>query len=306
MSEVFGGPQADAHASPPPHPGKGSGSGFLSSTLAKVVLVVAVVLVAAIIALVVNGGSGNSPNPRTASKSSSTTSPTLPLPTLPPAKKKTPPPTTATTATTATTEPSTSTSSTTTPTSSSTTVSTIATLVSADSPTVTSVRASSGPGAGGNRVSISGTNFTGATVVMFGKKAVGTFKVNGTGTKISTHAPAQSEATIDVTVVTPKGTSATTDDDHYTFLGPTITKVAPTRGPAGSAMEIFGTDFNGATSVSFGTTSVSTSFSVTSEPHRGIGTEIVAYVPSGGSGTVDIKVTTPGGSTISTTTFTYS
>ena len=143
---------------------------------------------------------------------------------------------------------------------------------------------------------------------MFGDRPGTNFKVNSTGTKITTHAPAETAGTVDVTVTTSKGTSTKTQADHYTFLGPTIIKVTPTTGSAGTAVEIFGADLNGASSVTFGTTTVGDSFSVTSAPHRGIGTEIVAYAPAGDSGTVDVEVTTPGGTTVHSAVdaFTYS
>lgn len=68
---------------------------------------------------------------------------------------------------------------------------------------------------------------------------------------------------------------------------PTITSFTPTSANPGATITITGTDFTGATAVSFGGTPA-TSFSVASA------TTITAVVGTGASG--DVKVTTPGGS----------
>ena len=76
----------------------------------------------------------------------------------------------------------------------------------------------------------------------------------------------------------------------YTYVAaPTVSAVSPNAGPTvgGTSVTITGTGFTGATAVSFGTTSAA-SFTVTS------GTSITATSPAG-SGTVDVKVTTIGG-----------
>ena len=75
-------------------------------------------------------------------------------------------------------------------------------------PSVTSVSPASGPTAGGTSVTINGTGFTGATAVSFGGTAASTFTVNSSS-KITATAPAESAGTVDITVTTPGGTSAT-------------------------------------------------------------------------------------------------
>jgi hypothetical protein len=77
---------------------------------------------------------------------------------------------------------------------------------------------------------------------------------------------------------------------------PTVKKVSPSKGPAagGTTVRITGTGFTGTTAVDFGSTSA-TSFTVNSA------TSITATSPEGTTGTVDITVTTPNGtSAIST------
>ena len=82
-----------------------------------------------------------------------------------------------------------------------------ATDVPQGTPTVTSISPASGPPAGGTSVTITGTGFTGVTAVKFGSTAASSFTFNS-GTSITATSPAGT-GTVDVTVTTPKGTSAT-------------------------------------------------------------------------------------------------
>jgi hypothetical protein len=94
----------------------------------------------------------------------------------------------------------------------------LAALASSTSPTVTSVSPNSGLPAGGASVTISGTNFTGASVVKFGTTAAATFSV-GSATQITATSPAGT-GTVDVTVTTPGGNSATSAADHFAYTLP--------------------------------------------------------------------------------------
>lgn len=82
-------------------------------------------------------------------------------------------------------------------------------------PTITSVSPSSGPGAGGTGVIITGTGFTGVTSVRFGGVAA-SFSVRS-DTQISSARPAHSTGTVDVTVTSPAGTNANTGADNFTY-----------------------------------------------------------------------------------------
>jgi hypothetical protein len=161
----------------------------------------------------------------------------------------------------------------------------------ANTPTVTAVSPSSGPTGGGTSVTLTGTNFTGATQVYFGSVAATSFTVNSS-TSITATAPNQTAGTVDITVSTVYGVSASSAADHYTYNGtaPTVTAASPTSGPAagGTQVTITGTNLNGATAVKFGSTAA-TSFTVISA------TQITATSPAGSAGTVDITVTTPYG-----------
>jgi Cellulase (glycosyl hydrolase family 5)/IPT/TIG domain len=176
----------------------------------------------------------------------------------------------------------------------------LAALASSTSPTVTSVSPNSGLPAGGTSVTISGTNFTGATAVKFGTTAA-TFTFNS-ATQITATSPAGT-GTVDVTVTAPSGTSPTNTVDQFTYTGPppTVTMLAPTGGPAvgGTSVVITGTNLSGATAVKFGTAAATALTANTA-------TRITATSPAG-SGTVDVAVTTPSGTSATTTAdkFTY-
>ncbi len=167
-------------------------------------------------------------------------------------------------------------------------------------PDVTGVSPNSGPAAGGTLVTITGTSFTGATVVDFGTTAA-TNPTVVNDTTITADSPAGT-GTVDVTVTTPVGTSATSPADQFTYIAaPTVTVLSPTSGTTagGTPVTITGTGFTGATAVDFGPTAA-TNVSVVSA------TSITADSPAG-TGTVDVTVTTPGGTspTSSADQFTY-
>ncbi len=166
-------------------------------------------------------------------------------------------------------------------------------VVQTAAPAVTSLSPNSGSTAGGNSVTITGTNFTGATAVNFGTTAATNFVVNS-ATSITATSPAEPAGTVDVTVTTPGGTSATGSADQFSYVGqnstPAVTSVSPNSGSTagGTSATITGTNLTGATAVNFGTTAA-TNFVVNSA------TSITATSPAEPAGTVDVTVTTPGG-----------
>ena len=92
------------------------------------------------------------------------------------------------------------------------------TYTAANVPTVTSLSPSNGPLAGGNSVSITGTNFTGATEVKFGALAASGVVVSSS-TSITATAPNRGSAgTVKVTVKTAAGTSSESGSGNdYTY-----------------------------------------------------------------------------------------
>jgi alpha-tubulin suppressor-like RCC1 family protein len=156
-------------------------------------------------------------------------------------------------------------------------------------PTVSAVSPTSGSTEGGTPVTITGANFEGATAVRFGANGATSFTVTS-ATSISATAPAGSAGTVNVTVTTHAGTSPTVVADRFTYvLPPSIKKLSAKRGPGagGTTVTITGTRFEGVTAVSFGA-SAAREFTVNSA------TSITAVSPEG-AGTVDVTVTTIGG-----------
>src|SRR5580704_805325 len=155
-------------------------------------------------------------------------------------------------------------------------------------PIVTGVGPNKGSTAGGLPVVVTGTGFTGTTSVNFGARPA-SFTVNS-DTQIMATSPSGNAGPIDVTVTTSGGTSATSAADKFTYFAPpTVTAITPNNGPVAgaTAVTITGTNFTSASAVKFG--SNTTTFSVSSA------TQILANSPAGTAGTVDVTVTTPGG-----------
>lgn len=167
-------------------------------------------------------------------------------------------------------------------------VASISGVTAAVAPRVTAVTA--GNGAAGDHVTLTGADLGSASAVHFGTAAA-TFTVTDPG-HITAAVPAGS-GTVDVTVTTPNGTSATLSADQFTYgpaptPQPAVTKVTPDTGPAsgGTTVTIRGSDLAGGT-VGFGTAAAT---GVTCAA-----TSCTATAPPGAAGTVDVTVTTAGG-----------
>jgi len=147
-------------------------------------------------------------------------------------------------------------------------------------------------GSAGTVVTITGTNFTGATAVSFGGIGAASFTVNSSTSITATVAAGTTSG--NVTVTTPSGTAQRA---WFTFVAgpPTITSFTPTSGGNGTSITITGTNFSEVTAVSFGGTNAS-SFTVINS------STITAIVAAGASGSV--TVTTLGG-TASLSGFTF-
>jgi IPT/TIG domain len=156
-------------------------------------------------------------------------------------------------------------------------------------PDVTAVSPTSGPV--GTVLTITGTNLSGASVTIGGVAAVVTSNAAGS---IVTSVPSGVTAGIVSIVVTTAGGSDSIGFTVTTTAAPTITSFMPTSGPVGTIVKITGTNFTGATSVTFN--NVAATFTVNSA------TQITATVPATAT-TGKIKVTTPNGSATSATNF---
>jgi hypothetical protein len=86
-------------------------------------------------------------------------------------------------------------------------------------PVVSGISPTVGPLAGGTTVTISGSHFTGASAVGFGTTPAASFTVVS-DTSISATSPAMAAGTVDITVATAGGWSATSSADQFTFADP--------------------------------------------------------------------------------------
>ncbi|HEU5002286.1 MAG TPA: IPT/TIG domain-containing protein, partial [Actinomycetota bacterium] len=169
-------------------------------------------------------------------------------------------------------------------------------------PTISSFSPTSGPGTGATMVTINGTNLAGTTAVTFGGITATSTGFNAAGTQVTATTAAGSGA-VSVTVAAPGGNA--TAPGSFTFSGPpppVVTSVSPASGPAdgGTTVTINGSNFTGVTAVSFG------GAPATGLIENGSGTVIAATSPAG-SGTVNVTVTTPAGTSaaVSTDQFAY-
>ena len=160
-------------------------------------------------------------------------------------------------------------------------------------PAVTSINPTSGPAAGGTSVTLVGSAFTGASQVVFGSTPATSYVVNS-DTKITAVSPARPPVNVHVRVTTPGGTSAPTAADIFKLPTPAVTSISPTRGPpaGGTSVTVSGSGFTGASGVRFGSTAAA-SFTINSD-----GT-ITAVSPPLPVSTVHVHVTTPGGTSAS-------
>lgn len=162
-------------------------------------------------------------------------------------------------------------------------------------PVTSGASPASGPLSGGTPVTISGSNFSGASVVLFG--AVGQNDLSSvTDTSIQTTSPAASTAgSVDIYVIASGQKSVLNSNCTFTYAEvPTVSSCLPRNGPnaGGTPVTLTGSGFTGATQVLFGG-AAATAFTVVDD------TTINATTPPG-SGTVNIVVTTPeGGSSAS-------
>ena len=151
---------------------------------------------------------------------------------------------------------------------------------------------------GGTSVTIYGINFLGASSVTFGGTEATIVSV--ADTEITVTSPAHAAGAVNVVVTTPGGSSINAVTFTYEAPpAPAFDTLSPATGPTtgGTSVTIYGINFLGASSVTFGGTAA-TIVSVT-------GTEITVTSPAHAAGEVNVVVTTPGGSSTDVPTFTY-
>ena len=85
---------------------------------------------------------------------------------------------------------------------------------------VTGVRPTKGPTAGGNSITVTGYNFSGATSVRFGGTPAPFSVTSGTSLVAQVPAGPASGATVDIAVFNSEGSSPSVAGDHYTYALP--------------------------------------------------------------------------------------
>jgi hypothetical protein len=154
-------------------------------------------------------------------------------------------------------------------------------------PTIIRVSPGKGAAAGGTTVTITGTNFTGATAVKFGSMSAEGLAVKS-ATSITAVSPAEAVGTVDLTVTTPAGASAISTHDRFQFT-PTVTSLSPNTGSkgGGTGVTVTGSGFvlgKTATTFAFGSAKA-TAVNCTST------TTCTLLSPAHAVGTVDVKAT---------------
>jgi IPT/TIG domain len=144
-------------------------------------------------------------------------------------------------------------------------------------PTVTSMTPTTGPVAGGQKVTIHGTNFVHVSWVSFGATTKGTSVHVSSSTALTVIAPPGAAGAVPVRIRTWYGTSPPRLADHFTYIPPpAITGLAPPSGPSagGTTVTLSGTGMSSITAVRFGATPASglthpsaTTLSVVAPPH---------------------------------------
>ena len=157
-------------------------------------------------------------------------------------------------------------------------------------PAVTSVVPNAGPAAGANTVTINGQGLVPGTTVRFATAAA-TAVTFVSPSKLTARAPAHPAGVVNVSVTTPAGTSAAVTGDRYTYESrPAVSSLSPDAGAAtgGNIVTINGTSFAAGATVKFGTAASTVVTFVSS-------TKLTAKAPAHAAATVNVTVTTPGG-----------
>ncbi|MDP9835267.1 uncharacterized protein YhjY with autotransporter beta-barrel domain [Neorhizobium huautlense] len=166
-------------------------------------------------------------------------------------------------------------------------------------PTLSSASPNDGSTTGGTTVTIVGTNLTGANAVAFGVTPAASYTVVS-DTQITAVSPAHAAGTVDIVVTTPLGSADLPGAFTFTSPLPTVAGISPNTGDTlgGTSVVITGSNFAGASAVSFGGTAAG-SFVIDSA------SQITAVTPAHPAGAVNVVVTTPAGSSAAGAVFTY-
>ncbi|MBV9022698.1 MAG: IPT/TIG domain-containing protein [Streptomycetaceae bacterium] len=156
-------------------------------------------------------------------------------------------------------------------------------------PVVSGISPSRGPLSGGTTVTLTGSNLTGATAVTFGSTPATSFTVVSATQITAVSPPSTAAGPATITVTTPGGTSAP-GTVYFYIAAPVLTCASPGQGPVSgtNTVTLTGSGLTTTTAVTFGSTPA-TSFTVVSD------TQLTVIAPHGAAGTVQLTVTTAGG-----------
>ncbi|MEM9977858.1 MAG: IPT/TIG domain-containing protein, partial [Cyanobacteria bacterium P01_D01_bin.2] len=169
-------------------------------------------------------------------------------------------------------------------------------------PIITFINPTQGPAAGGNTITISGSNFgaiQGGGSVDIGGNACSNY--SWSDTQITCTVPAGNAGNANLNLTTASGVFSNTVT--YTYVGvPTITSINPTQGPAagGNTITISGSNFGavqGGGNVAIGGNACSN--------YSWSDTQITCTVPAGNAGNANLNLTTASGTFSNTVTYTY-
>jgi len=166
-------------------------------------------------------------------------------------------------------------------------------------PKITSIERSSGPIAGGTKVTITGTNLKDTKTVTFGG-TTGKSVTVVSETTVTVVTPAKAAGPVDVVLATVDGSDTSADGFTYVAV-PTITSVTPLSGPVagGTTVTISGTNLTDTSSVMFGGTPGTSIINVSS-------TSITVVTPTKAAGAVAVVASCAGGTVTAGSSFMFS
>lgn len=169
------------------------------------------------------------------------------------------------------------------------------------SPAVAALSRTAGPTGGGTELTLTGSHFTGATAVMFGKRPAKSFTVV-CDTQLTVVVPPHARGTVDVRVKNAGGTSPKAAADRFRYGYPaSVSRISSTHGLTigGTRLKVTGKHLSGATAVEFDGVP-GTGLRVASSKR------LYVTVPAHAEGPVDVRVVNRYGTSVPSSRTRYS
>jgi len=163
-------------------------------------------------------------------------------------------------------------------------------------PVLTGLSSEAGPVAGGESVTISGSNLDTVTSVTFGGSVAALISQTFASAVVTT--PSHVAGSVDIALIGSAGTTTWANSYDY-HDPPTLTSIGTVSGSTsgGTTVTLTGTNLSGASQVSFGGVAGTISSSIS--------TSVTVITPSHAAGLVNVDVETPGGTDSLTAAFTF-